>query len=810
MRIAIDVTTLLDQYANRGIGDYTRHLLKELLKNDTHEWHLIGFSDKSTNLKRIGDNFIDKKNIFFYSIGKTTPSSISNLKTSKSFFLPRLNQIQPDIFLSPSFERGVFKGEWKNVVMIHDVIPIASNSFSQKSPLHNYLKGKFYKNQINTVLKNSDYLLTNSEYSKSQIIKFLNVNKKDISAIKLGIDKSNIYHKDKYNSIQERSILERYGIKEAYCLYFGGLEENKNIHTLIKAYSNAKPKIGNTKLVIISGDFQRSLSGKIIPKTSQAKTLYELAKKENLLNDIVFTGFVEEEHMPLVTYYSSLFVHLSNEEGFGLSVLEAISNGVPSIISDIPVYRELFSTKVLFVAQKNINQISDAIVNLINDEKLADSLRSKSEEISRIYSWEKTATATLAIFEKLNTNTEIINNSTEVNSSPDTQPEIDSEKPKVAFAIPHFFPFKGGAENYAFEIAKRLAKDGNKAEVYTSKHEPDLVSKENYLGIEINRSKPIIDKYYLKFYPGLFMQLMKSDADIIHAQGFGFIWQDFCLILKRFFSRKKIRFINTPHGPFMAQKNYSSLGNFAKKLFTAIQKLYLNWLYDVILTVNPNQSRWIHRDYGINLDKIKFLPIGIDKNHFYEPKNEDLTYIRKELKINESDTVMTYLGRFHRYKGVHDLLEACSNLEINNYKLVMMGSDSGELGDMRKFVIENNLEDQVIILEKPSDQKRDLILDISEVFIFPSEWEAYGIAMLEAMAHKNALISSKTEGGLHLIKNKENGILFTYGNINELNLSIIKLLSDKPTRERMISFNYTKAKSLQWDNIWDEYRGIYS
>jgi glycosyltransferase involved in cell wall biosynthesis len=54
------------------------------------------------------------------------------------------------------------------------------------------------------------------------------------------------------------------------------------------------------------------------------------------------------------------------------------------------------------------------------------------------------------------------------------------------------------------------------------------------------------------------------------------------------------------------------------------------------------------------------------------------------------------------------------------------------------------------------------MLDISEIFVFPSEWEAFGIVLLEAMAYKNSIISTKTEGGSYLIKPGENGYLYDF------------------------------------------------
>jgi glycosyltransferase involved in cell wall biosynthesis len=791
MKIAINITTLLDQYQNRGIGIYTRTLVAHLTKNQDIEWHLIGFRDEKTNFK-ILDIKNKPKNLYFHSLGKIKPSGIWNI-LFESETKKILQAIQPDLYLNLNIERAMPKGKWKNVIMIHDLIPLITNSYSQKNFFFNFVKGIFYKARLRKA-KKCDVIITNSNYSKTQIQNRLKIKTEKIFPIYLGLDQS-INQEKKENDKKIKNILKSYGINHPYILYYGGLEKNKNLENLLRAFAAAKEKMLEYKLVIASGEFQRTLSGKVVAKTNQAKEIQNTVEKLNIQDEVTFAGFVDRKHLPIVLENSYTFVHLSKAEGFGLSVLEALLAQKPCLISNIPVYEELYKDFALFTNPTNKEEIAAKLLDICLEDTIRTQLLENSQNIQDKFNVEKLSTKTLDLLKKTVTG---------------KFPFYSNEKrKKILFVAPFFYPFKGGAENYSMNIARQVALDeNNEVKVLTSTFENVKSGYDDYQKISILRLQTWINSYYLRFYPKLFFALAKENPDIIHVQGFGFIWQDFCLIIKKFFSRKKIVYLCTPHGPFMARNDYPNYLLFLKKVFEKAMRIYLPWLYDSILADNPSQAKWITKYYNIPIGKIKSMPIGISSDHF---ANYDLFEIKKEIGFEENEIIMSYLGRFHKYKGVWDILEACSKLNSKKYafKMIMMGADAGELGKMQRFIIQNRLEKKVILIHKPSDTKRNAVLELSEIFVFPSQWEAYGIAMVEAMAHKNAIITTKTEGGLYLIQNKINGILVSYNNPEELELAMIKLIEDKKLRRKMIAANFEKAKTQTWENLWNNYKDVY-
>jgi glycosyltransferase involved in cell wall biosynthesis len=796
LKLAIDITALLDQYSNRGIGTYTRNLVREIMLRNEIQIHLIGFKTEKDNLSKLGLSSFPQ-NVVFHSLGAIQPSSAKNIFVWKKLYMPLLKKIAPDIYIAPNFERGIQpNAPWKNIVVIHDIIPVMTGNFSNKSIFHNILKKQFYLRQLKKALK-AEHIVTISKFSKLKLISRFNIPESKITVNYPALD---IEFQKKIDIDPRRTnvILKSLQIRKEFILYYGGLELNKNVNKLIEAFQKIALERNDIDLVIVSNEIRSKHNGDYIIKGSNGKQIARLVNQLKLTNRVIFTGELGKEDLKILTSTASIFVHLSKFEGFGLSVLEAISVGTPSIISNIEVYKELFYENAVFTDPDNTQDIVKQISNLLNNVELKQNLKNNREKLLNKFSWNKHVDIFIKIINQLvDTNTPALNDSL--------------TRAKIGYVIPHFYPFKGGAENYTLDIATYAAKSNFDVSVFTSKNSTFDNEFDIFQRIKIFRSTTLINLYYLKFYPGLFIKLWKADLDVIHVQGFGFIWQDICLILRKFIGKKKTIYINTPHGPFMARSDYNNFYKFLKRIYTSIQKLYLNWLYERIIAVNPEQYKWMEKEYGIKKDKIKFLPIGISKSQFETAVAP--SKVTKEFEILKNKLILSYVGRFHKYKGVIDILETIkriiSETDFRDFKLFLIGKDAGELKNINTFIIENRLDAYVEVIENASDNVRNYILDHSEIFIFPSEWEAYGIAMLEAMAHGNAIISTRTEGGLYLVENNVNGILYNNGDIDALYKAIIRLIGNIDLRQQIIQANFNKADNLRWEQIWSEYEALY-
>ncbi len=371
---------------------------------------------------------------------------------------------------------------------------------------------------------------------------------------------------------------------------------------------------------------------------------------------------------------------------------------------------------------------------------------------------------------------------------------------KIGFLIEYFNPVSGGAENNCFYLAKELAKK-HEVHVFTSDRKDGKIFKKEEIieGIKVHRYKNWFRyKYYLTYTPG-FLDVLNYDLDILHVHSLGFLWHDKIVFLKKLISKTKI--INTPHGPFMALKNYGFFEDIFRKI-TVFLELFFNSLYDLVIQVNPNQWRWM-AEYGITRDKIRYVPNGISEKTFDKVDNKK--FIDKYKLKNKF--VISYLGRIQKYKGLDQVIKILPKL---NKKIVFlaMGKDAGDRRRLVELSKKLKVQDRVIFTGEIFDNEKLYGLDASEIFIMPSEWEAFGIVILEAMARGNAIISTRNEGGIFLVK-KENGLLYDFGDLKKLEENINILYKNKRLRDKIKKNNLKKAKEFLWIDIAKNLERIY-
>ena len=361
---------------------------------------------------------------------------------------------------------------------------------------------------------------------------------------------------------------------------------------------------------------------------------------------------------------------------------------------------------------------------------------------------------------------------------------------KIGFLINYFHPYKGGAEDNCFYLAKELAKD-NEVHVYTSLI-PKTKKYEIKDNIHMHRYKNIHYKYYLSITPKLLKNILKQNLDILHVHSFGFIYHDLIVILKKLLSKTKI--INTPHGPFMTLKNYGFVARIFKFFISNFERFFVNKFYDGIIQVNPYQYKWLKK-YGFNKNKIYFVPNGI--NEFKNIKD----------KYNlKNKFIISYIGRIQKYKGLDQVIRI---LPYFNITFLVMGKDNGDLSRLKNLAKKLNVEDKVIFTGEVTEEDKLNYLKSSKAFILPSEWEAFGITILEAMSQGNAILSTRTEGGKFLIKENENGFLFDYGNLDELKEKLNILIKNKKLLNKISKNNIKKSKESLWKNIAKDLRKVY-
>ncbi len=410
-KILIDTTFLFDQFASRGIGRYGKELVVRLiyfaLEEEKVELSLIGFLSFKENLIHFGlqeseINEMEKK-IKFFSLGTPKPSGILNIYRWYKSYLPVLKEYNPDIFFSPNFERGLpshpvlnlFKNfKTKSIVTIYDVIPIAINRYTSKTFLHNLVKKFFYKFMFLGAEK-ADTVLTISNFSKDDIVKYTKVEKNKIKVIYLGVSESFKQNSMELEPDKQHEILEVYGLKnEKYFFYDSGLEPNKGINELLKIVKKLKNSLVTgvpLAFVIVGKSLAKGRGSEIKAKDALGENFIEKAKVLGVLDNIITTDKISEQILRVLLFNASAYLYLSKYEGFGFGPVQAMKAGIPAIGYNGSCIPEITDGGALLINSTDTENSCRQIVSLLTNKELLDKFVQRGYIVAERYNWDVTA-----------------------------------------------------------------------------------------------------------------------------------------------------------------------------------------------------------------------------------------------------------------------------------------------------------------------------------------------------------------------------------------------------------------------------------
>ncbi|MGL4366796.1 MAG: glycosyltransferase family 4 protein [Brevinemataceae bacterium] len=237
-------------------------------------------------------------------------------------------------------------------LMIHDTAFFVHPEWFSK------LFAAYYRFLIPKLAKKSAFVMTVSQFSKSEIIKYMGISPDNILVLPLWLD--DLFGKEIPNLI-DRS-------KESYILSVASIEPRKNYTGLIKAFEQVDNE--TLRLCFAGG---------------RANIFAQHSSEDVLDSRISFLGRMND--VELVHLYSKalFFSSMSFYEGFGLPTLEAMACGCPLLLSDIPAHREVCGEAALYADPYNINDIKDKIQTLTCDASLRNRLADLGKERVKLF-----------------------------------------------------------------------------------------------------------------------------------------------------------------------------------------------------------------------------------------------------------------------------------------------------------------------------------------------------------------------------------------------------------------------------------------
>lgn len=376
MRIGIDIRSVLS--TKTGVGHYTYCLCKNLAKIDkenTYDLFYFNFLRKKNDISFNEPNV--KKEAIRHIPGRICNRFWRYLNYPKGDWLIR----KKDVVHFPNFT--IIPGTTgKVIITVHDLSFIRYPQFTEPKNL------KFLKKIFPKSLKRADHIITDSEFSKKELIDIYNIDPKKITVVLLGVDDK---FKTQHTKEEINKIKTKYKTGEKYILSLGTLEPRKNIPTLIKAFDLFCQKNPDTNMNLV-------LTGM---KGWLYEEIFSSIKNQNTKDRIIFTGYILDEELPLIYQGSALFICPSFYEGFGLPVAESMASGIPVITSTAGSLVEVGEDATIKFDPKDPQDLLNKIETVLADSTLQKSLIEKGKKRADQFCWEKTAAETLEVYKKL-------------------------------------------------------------------------------------------------------------------------------------------------------------------------------------------------------------------------------------------------------------------------------------------------------------------------------------------------------------------------------------------------------------------------
>ncbi len=276
-------------------------------------------------------------------------------------------------YIFPNYRNWPLLGS-KSYTYIHDTVFMRYPQFVQPKNL------TYLKKYVPLWIKRADKIITLSEFSKTELIRYLQVPKAKIIVVSPGVDSSVFYQKDEE---EIEKMKQKYNLyPRPYILYLGNIEPRKNLIRLVRAFNMLPMDIKSSyDLLLVGGDgwLSEEINNEI--KKARANGSSIVKPKE----------YIVDSDLPALLSGASLLAHPALYEGFGISPLQAMACGTPVLIANNSSLPEVVGNAGVLVNAEDENDISNKIQAILTNSKLSKIMISEGLNQAQKFKWETSA-----------------------------------------------------------------------------------------------------------------------------------------------------------------------------------------------------------------------------------------------------------------------------------------------------------------------------------------------------------------------------------------------------------------------------------
>ncbi|HEU0250106.1 MAG TPA: glycosyltransferase family 1 protein [Solirubrobacteraceae bacterium] len=295
----------------------------------------------------------------------------------EQLLLPRLAARQGVDLLHSLASTAPARGRFRRVVTVHDLI------YARFPEAHAGIRDLGMRLLVPLATRRSDRVIVDSQSTGDDLVELLGTPRERIDVVPLGLGSVR-----RGEPAPERTVRERFSLGERrIALSLSAKRPHKNLAALIDALALTPAE--RRPLLVLPG----------YPTAHEAE-LRQRAAAAGLADDLRFLGWVQSELIEGLWSIADVFVYPSLYEGFGLPVLEAMARGVPVACSNASSLPEVAGEAALLFDPNDVSAIAAALQRLLDDPAEAQRLRERGLAQARLFSWERTARATLEVYRR--------------------------------------------------------------------------------------------------------------------------------------------------------------------------------------------------------------------------------------------------------------------------------------------------------------------------------------------------------------------------------------------------------------------------
>jgi glycosyltransferase involved in cell wall biosynthesis len=367
MRIGINAQILTD--GRTGVTRFAKNVIQLLPEIGIENEFIVFGNPLDVNLQQ--------KNVTLIPTSALINSSVKRILWEQTLLPHLIKNMNIDLMYYPDHTSPVFKIIPKVIISVHDV-----STFAVPETVGTVRR--FYKQ---SVIKRSvqlcDAIITGSEATKKEMIKYLPNSAHKTSVVPYGLEES-------FAQVQDNSILSsikaKYNLTTPFILHVGTIEARKNIVRIVRAFANGRKNHQWKQRLVLVGT----------PGYGFEK-IKETIETENVEDSVTITGYVGNNDLSGIYSLADALIYPSLYEGFGFPPLEAMKCGCPVIASYTTSLPEVIGDAGVLVDPYSENEIFDALHRVITDIKLHEKLVQKGKDRIRQFTWKKTVEGILQV-----------------------------------------------------------------------------------------------------------------------------------------------------------------------------------------------------------------------------------------------------------------------------------------------------------------------------------------------------------------------------------------------------------------------------